>query len=653
MHKNILILLATAFFLLPLLMSHLPIQQANAEIAAFHSKAELERFTLLFPDTLLPNKYNELFAASGTCDKCHGYDTAMVASVDPLGQDINVVDDWRSTMMANSAIDPFWRAKVSHEVIINPQHQVDLENKCTSCHAPLGNFNAFHIGEDHYSMADLALDTMGLDGVSCLACHQQKAEGLGSGHSGNINFDTMPVAYGPFAGPLASPMALETGWLPVYGPHIQDAGVCASCHSLLTSTVDLDGNYTGNTFVEQATYHEWLNSDYNDQGITCQGCHMPQFTKAGVLLASGLETEPRSPFGLHELVGANTLMLKIIRDNAVQLGANALPEQFDETISKTLNLLQNQSLSLDFDYEMADLDSIDFFLELTNLAGHKFPSGYPARRLFIEFIVQDDMGLGDTLFASGLTDETFEVLGHDLDFEPHYNIIRAEEEVQIYELVMGDVNGDVTTVLERANQPLKDNRLVPKGFTLDDPVYDTTRLAGAVLLDQDFNFDENDMEGSGTDQVVYRVPLSIFNNDTRITAKVFYQSAPPKWMKEMFDESSAEIDAFRDMFDAADRSPVLIREAELFIPGFTGTAAIDSNAGLIQIYPNPAKAEINFEIEEDFELTLYTLDGKMLSRKRGAAGKHQWNFNLENGIYLFRCRLESGVILTNRLIIRN
>ena len=38
-------------------------------------------------------------------------------------------------MMANSARDPFWRAKVSHEILVNPAHSVGLQDKCTSCHA--------------------------------------------------------------------------------------------------------------------------------------------------------------------------------------------------------------------------------------------------------------------------------------------------------------------------------------------------------------------------------------------------------------------------------------------------------------------------------------------------------------------------------------
>jgi hypothetical protein len=59
---------------------------------------------------------NNFFMASGNCYGCHGPDLVNNYSmVDANGVDVNVSDDWRSTMMANSARDPFWRAKVSHE----------------------------------------------------------------------------------------------------------------------------------------------------------------------------------------------------------------------------------------------------------------------------------------------------------------------------------------------------------------------------------------------------------------------------------------------------------------------------------------------------------------------------------------------------------
>ena len=112
---------------------------------------------------------NSMFASSGKCDHCHGFDPNGLASVDALGNDINVVDDWRTSMMANSAKDPYWRAKVSHEITINPGHQQEIESLCTRCHAPLGRFAAMAAGADHYSIAEMVEDSVALDGVSCLA----------------------------------------------------------------------------------------------------------------------------------------------------------------------------------------------------------------------------------------------------------------------------------------------------------------------------------------------------------------------------------------------------------------------------------------------------------------------------------------------------
>lgn len=107
-------------------MSYINIEN-HAE--AFHSKEELDYFKLR-ANMDLPLGGNALFKASGECSGCHGSDITGFASVDSEGNDINVSDDWRATMMANSAKDPFWRAKVSHEVLVNPAHQIALEDKC-------------------------------------------------------------------------------------------------------------------------------------------------------------------------------------------------------------------------------------------------------------------------------------------------------------------------------------------------------------------------------------------------------------------------------------------------------------------------------------------------------------------------------------------
>jgi cytochrome c553 len=72
---------------------------------------------------------------------CHS--TNDFALRDSQGNDVSPVARWRSTMLANSAKDPFWKAKVKRERLENPSHSDALENVCTRCHAPMGMVNAF------------------------------------------------------------------------------------------------------------------------------------------------------------------------------------------------------------------------------------------------------------------------------------------------------------------------------------------------------------------------------------------------------------------------------------------------------------------------------------------------------------------------------
>ncbi len=587
-----------------------------ASSQAFHTDEDYSFFAGLMDS--LPRGFNGLFAASGECVQCHGFDTAMIASVDPLGNDINLVDDWRATMMANSARDPFWRAKVSHEVATYPQHQQEIEASCIDCHAPLGYFAAIHQGAASYSIAEMAADSIAMDGVSCLACHQQPIEGIGNGHSGDLKFDTIKVAYGPFVSPLSSPMLEATNYEPVYSEHISDSGVCAACHSLITETFDYEGELTGTSFVEQATYHEWLNSAYVAENTSCQECHMPVLSKGQFNIAAGFPAPPRDRFYLHELAGANVTMLKILRDNAAALGVTARPEDFENVINATENMLRFKTLTVELIQLERTVDTLFVAVKLTNRAGHKFPSGYPSRRAFIHLKVKNEAN--QTLFNSGQVDENFEVYGQNPTYEPHYTTIRSADEVQIYEQVMGDVNGDVTTTLTRASFHIKDNRIPPRGFRKDHEVYDTTAIAGLALEDVDFNLNDLGEEGSGSDIVYYHIPLNGELSPLDVSATVYYQSMPPKWMDEMFGFSTAEIELFRAQFAAADRTPSLVGLDSIFIDELVG---FKEELKEWTVEMNVLRGgELQLTIPENMILTIYTLQGQQVLNEKLNAGTH-------------------------------
>jgi hypothetical protein len=570
---------------------------------------------------------NLSFLSAGHCDNCHGADPNGIANVTGEGADINLVDDWSSSMMANSAKDPFWRAKVSHEVLINPQFQSEIEGTCTKCHAPLGRYAAILNGEDEYHISDMLADSVALDGVSCLACHRQDPQPEVALHTGQLIFSPNLVAYGPYESPLISPMAQATGYIPQQASHIADSKLCAGCHSLVTETIDLEGNLTGDEFVEQATWHEWLNSSYPDQNISCQGCHLPTLPGENIILATGYDTPPRPNFSLHTMAGGNTLMLALMRDNREALGIFASEAQFNETIAATNHQLQDLSLELQIINSTRTADSLFIDVQLRNKTGHKLPSGYPARRMSVHFVLTDENG--NEIFRSGAFDDDYAVVEETTPLEPHHNIINSEDQVQIYEMVMGDVENNRTTVLTRGYTHLKDNRLVPLGFSTANPVYDTT----AIVLntpDPDFNYNPN--EGSGTDVIHYRIPANGYQGIAQAQVKVYYQSLPPVWLSDILSLSTPEIDAFNEMFANADKSPVLMETASTSIPAFVGVSESQLNSN-VQIMYDVASNPRLFA-QAPFELSLYTVDGKLIETKRFPAGQVNLKDYFSGGIYL-------------------
>jgi len=596
------------------------------------------------PDSLFEGS-NSLFATAGTCDHCHGSDPAGLASTDLFGNDVNVVDDWAASLMANSARDPFWRAKVSHEVAVNPHLQQEIESFCMRCHAPLGFFDAVHNGQNHFSMEQLHADPVALDGVSCLACHQQlPVEGIAL-HSGRLAFSSAPVAFGPFESPLVTPMALYSGVIPEHGPHVTEAEFCAGCHSLLTHTVNLEGNLTGGDFVEQATWHEWLNSSYPQNGTTCQSCHLPRLNKQGIVLAAGYNTPAREPFGLHTLAGGNALMLAILRDHREELGIFASTAQFDSAIQSTLRNLQQQSLLLEPQVLQRTADSVKVRVNLQNITGHKLPSGYPARKMSVHVTLRDESG--NELFQSGGFDDAYFINGEDLPFEPHHQLINTADKVQIYEMVMGDVNGNRTTVLGRGAMHLKDNRLVPIGFSASHPQYDSTAIHLTGTSDPDFNF--NSSEGSGTDDIYYHMSTGGYAGPVTVEVGVYYQSLPPTWMDEIFAISTPEINTWQQMYSAADRTPVLMRSAELFIPAYVGIG----ESGAASFHAWIAGDDVRVRVAHKGIVSLYDVQGKLLLRQSCAPGEHRLRVPETCGALIIVFTSESGQQEVRKLLKRN
>lgn len=593
---------------------------------------------------------NPLFITSLRCKGCHGFDPMGLANVNLAGEDVNLYDDWEASMMGLAGVDPLWRAKVRHEALTNPAHSEELQNLCTSCHAPMGHFTAFYRNEGHYTLEDLEQDSLGLSGVGCLGCHSIGFDGLGSRFTGDIPFDTSRIAYGPFFGPFVGPMQLYVNFTPAYSPHVSEGRFCSPCHTLISNTVDLEGNETGGTFVEQATYHEWLNSSYPLQELSCQTCHMPKIEDPVKIAVGYTALQGRSPFNLHSFAGSNSYMVNLIKQNKELLGVDVSDANFDSSLAAITRMLRFQTLDVELSAPTFEDDSVSFEVLLTNKAGHKFPSGYPARRAVVEFVLTDMSG--DTLFKSGTFGSDGEIDNYNGGVEPHYDVITNENQVQIYEMVMGDVNGDVTTVLERSATHLKDNRFPPAGFTTQHSTYDTVKIVGNAEIDPDFN-KLGGVEGSGKDILHYKVALNGYSGEFKAFVRVNYQAVPPAWLNEMRAFDAPEINTFLNLYDNSDNSPVVVAEdslTELISP-----LSVSKPDLTLNLYPNPSISGSDIFIRSDLpidQLTIYTIDGKEISANLNFISNRKVKISskLSAGVYFIVVRSKETSLISKLII---
>src|SRR6188768_296264 len=154
-----------------------------------------------------PHPDLSLFTHSDNCLACHN--TLM----SPSGEDVSIGATWRSTMMANSARDPYWQASVRRETIDHAKRSADIQNECAACHMPMAQKIAHAAGGKGEVFAHLpvagpdgsALERLASDGISCTVCHQIAPDKLGTRESFNANFVVAPPrpdgrrrAFGPF-----------------------------------------------------------------------------------------------------------------------------------------------------------------------------------------------------------------------------------------------------------------------------------------------------------------------------------------------------------------------------------------------------------------------------------------------------------------------
>ena len=351
---------------------------------------------------------------------------------------------------------------------------------------------------------------------------------------------------------------------------------------------------------EQNTYLEWRNSKYQNEVPpikqadvqTCQDCHMPSNypSKTGPRLnfkAASIEDdtfaaadyrapdedihlrvrgpEADEPFSRHTLLGMNIFTLKMFAQFSDTLGVaffdpmagyygNAVPSLINAQKS-AIDLAHAETAHVEIASASRTAKGIRAEVKVTNLAGHKFPSGVSFRRAFVELSVTEATSgptPGKTLWVSGATNEKgvigtnragkftplvtefFDLRSNPQQkYQPHFDAthpITSDEQVQIYEELVKDTNGHFTTSFLSLADPVKDNRMMPQGWSPSGPDAGDTKPRG---VDQAAN--PGYFDGTGTSVIAYEIPLSVdVKTPVKVTATIYYQTIPPYYLQQRY-----------------------------------------------------------------------------------------------------------------------
>src|SRR5215472_9881333 len=563
------------------------------------------------------------FVTSAQCLGCHsGLSNSGLGPSMVILPDMNVspYGEWRWSPMGLAGRDPVFYSQLDSELAFlksQPPKQQMVIDTCMNCHGAMGkkSFAAEHPKENF--KVDFVYDTdpsslgfryggLARDGISCMVCHQMAPPKDGSLSyflenkiNGNFDLTANNELYGPFKDNVITtyPMDTSLGVKPKFNAYIQSPQMCGSCHTIVLPV--LDSPHSGEKEVEQATYPEWLNSQYrNEYGSvgatpkTCQECHMPSGyankdqnidvkqikTRMAIVqdlalpqaehLATPQQINVRyrdEGFRRHELLGTNGFLLQMFLQPINQDGNNDVlgvrtkdyMTGFTTDLEKAADNVVEQAQSITATITLSQLyarsNTLAFDVTVSNLAGHRFPSGVGFRRAFIEVKAiakaQPFWTSGTTNDKGQITDFQGKVLATESfaggKYQPHFNVsnpITSSDQVQIYEELTQGANHQITTSFTRRDFEIKDNRLLPAGWSPSGPpdmkipefFLEATRPKGTAKDDPVY------LAGKGQSIVRYEIPIppGVDPATINVTASLYLQTLPPYFLADRYQTTT-------------------------------------------------------------------------------------------------------------------
>ena len=349
--------------------------------------------------------------------------------------------------------------------------------------------------------------------------------------------------FGPFRieRGISTIMRSATGFEPTESLHVRQSELCATCHTLVTKARGPSGEVVGE-LPEQMPFLEWKHSALAAEQRSCQSCHMP-VVEDETPIASVLGA-PRKGFARHTFVGGNFFMQRMLNRFRNELGVQAPAADLTAAVETTLSNLRSRTATVSVEVADAREGQLAADVTVENLTGHKLPTGYPSRRVWLHVTVRDSSGR--IIFESGGIEPNGAIAGNDNDIdaqrvEPHYREVRESGQVQIYESVMRDLTGQPTTGLLSATGFVKDNRLLPRGFD-KSTANEWISVVGAAAQDVDF--------AAAGDRVRYVIDPGKAQGPFQIDAELRFQVIAFRWAENLRPYASEETRKFVTYYES-------------------------------------------------------------------------------------------------------